>query len=150
MMSFIISMLAGRFGPVIIGATGAALAIATATAAIQGARVERLKDDVRDAKAALYVPGAKPRQTWEARARSLETRLGQCDAALEAQNAAVRALETESARRATEVAQALQAARNQAATLKSAADRILDARLPADDTCKRLLEVERLITENSR
>lgn len=151
MMDFITRTIAGPLGPYLVGAAGA-LALGVT---VQTVRVDRLKDDVREAKAALLVPGTKV--TWKTQAERAGRDLAQCSLelqgaghAIQVQNAAVETMRAEGDRRAREVAEALQAAKKAASAATSAADRIGSAKLSSDDTCRRLLEIEAVITEQSR
>lgn len=123
-----------------------------ATSCVQTARVKSLKTDLADAKALLYVPDSKPRETWQATAvrarKDLETCRGSNETlsgALDRQNAALEAQKADGLRRATELARALQAAKKQASAAQSAADRILAFRSDTSDQCAKLLEVDALV-----
>lgn len=155
MRGFALRLLGGPGGGPILAAVLGAFAVSVAGWTIQTHRVDRLKDDVREAKAALLVPGTKV--TWKTQAERAGRDFSQCALELQGaahqlgvQNAAVEALKADGDRRARELASALQAARNQALAAQSAADRIASARLESEDTCKRLLEIEAVITGNSR
>ena len=67
-----------------------------ATSCVQTARVKSLKSDLVDAKALLYVPDSKPRETWQAATVRTRNDLEACrgsnetlSGALDRQNAAL-------------------------------------------------------------
>lgn len=140
-------------------AVGAVLALILGFGAVQTVRLNHAKQDLEAARAALYVPdaaGHPTQQTWKAVAQretadhqTCEASLSTTLASLDAQNAAVDALKAETAKRTAAAAQALAEGRAKASAAEAAANRILAAH-PQGDLCARMLEAERLITENSR
>ena len=153
-LSFLLSPLGRRLGFAL------AMSLVLGFGLVQSARLKHAKADLSAARAALYVPGAngKPsRLTWEAKAKAAADDLETCNAstaalsaAIERQNSSVAALKAEGDRRAAETARAVQAAKKQGMATQAEADRILAIRARGNDTCQRLLDAERQITEGSR
>lgn len=116
---------------------------------IQSARLKSAKHHLKEVRAELKVTKAKlvnpvTKATWESEANV-------CHAALTAQNAAVAALKADGDRRAQEVARAVQQASHAQRRASDAAKSILNFKPPkTDDTCERLMAVEKAITEASR
>lgn len=120
---------------------------------VQTSRLHRVKGELEDARAALYVagPDGKPTaETWRMVADRTKGALSSCQAAAIRQNSAVEALKADGDRRQAEQAQALLAAKKQAAAAKASADRILAIRPRGNDVCARMLDAERQITESIR
>lgn len=127
---------------------------------VQSARLKSAKADLATAKALLYVPdlkGKPTRVTWQQKAELAETNLSTCrtngetlSGALERQSASLTALKAEGDRRARDNAKALEAGRKQGAAALSEAERILGLHTKGADTCQRLLDAERQISENDR
>ncbi len=128
---------------------------------VQTERLKRTKADLATAKALLYVPdirtGKPTRVTWQAAAALAEASLNTCRAsvsnletAVARQNASLEAAKAEGDRKARDLAKALQAAQKQGMAAQANAERILGIDARGGDTCQRLLDAERQITESTR
>jgi hypothetical protein len=119
---------------------------------VQRHQLKAVRADLKEARAALYVPGTKV--TWRVTAQDAQANLNVCHGdrdslmgALGRQNAALAALQADGARRVAETSRALQAARKQGAAALAEANRILGITPEGSDTCARLLDAERQISE---
>lgn len=143
-----------------MAAMGIALALVLASCGVQTARLKHTKAELQKARAELYVQGAdgRPSQlTWQKRASDDERDLLTCHQnvttqalAISAQNSAVDALKAEADRKGAQVAAALQTARKSVLAAQSEADRISRIHVTGSDTCQRLLDAERQITESPK
>ena len=147
-MNGIIKLLAGAAGPYLIGGGAAVLALAIGAAAMLGARLDHARADLAKARAALVDPVSKRR--WQdlaiERGRDLATCRGnveRLDAALQRQNAAVKAFEARGQAMTAALAEAARAARISQLQAQREAAGILQAR-PGADGCK---SADRLILE---
>ena len=157
-MSFILKLLTGSAGPWVLSGLAVAFLMLSGGLAIQTHRVEGAKADLKEARAALYVPGAdgKPTKlTWRAKAEAAERNLGTCQTnglklqvEIGRQNAAVDTAAAEGRQRTADAEKAVQAARTATQRAEKAAASILNRQPVGIDTCARVLDVDRQFLEN--
>lgn len=133
------------------------IVVLLASCKVQTERLHNAKADLKEARAALYVPDAagKPTKvTWKARAGALQRDFTTCKentdtlrAGLDVQNNAVEALQAEGVRKAAAVAQARQAAAQAVRRAESAASELARFNPAGADECARLLSVNEALKE---
>lgn len=136
-MSFILKLLTGTAGPYIAGAIAGLLLLSAGWGEVQTLRLHHAKSDLTTARAALIDPAThKP---WKDEAQAAMRDLGTCrtntlalQSGLNAQNAAVAALKSESDARLAQSRKEVSAARSVAESYRQTAGVILGRKAGAD------------------